>query len=621
MFKASALLLFILLFCIAFGFAQKKDSLETDSLHQAAEISILQGFKQKQLDSLIRIQLQNELLQASGNTKKTKELEAKLEQIAFNDSVHTAQQLVKIERLKLRSKGFPVVPFADTLFYIYLRTGSFSARERALAISTRIRKLYELPFYNSDSLALASNEDGYDIFYKKDVLLLSVTNLDALWMAKSEKALATEYYAKIRTAIADERKANSLNNWLKRIGLVALIFFGVWILIFLINKVFKQVHGLLLRNQDKYFKGFTIQKVELLTPAKSRQLVLSAIRVLRIIVVIIAIYLSLPLLFSVFPETESWRDTLLNLILTPIRAAFNGIINFLPNLVTILVIYFIFRYAIKAMKYFVTEIERGSIQLNEFPPEWAQPTFNIVKFLLYAFMVVLIFPYLPGSGSPAFQGVSVFIGVLFSLGSSSAIANMIAGLVITYMRPFKIGDRIKIGDTTGDVVEKTTLVTRVRTIKNEEITVPNSTVLSSNTINYSTNTREEGKGLILYTTITIGYDVPWKTVHQALIMAASRTDQLLKEPLPFVLQTSLDDFYVSYQINAYTKSAEIQALIYSNLHQNIQDCCNEAGIEILSPHYRAARDGNMSTIPETYLPADYNPPSFNVNQTNTPKKG
>jgi small-conductance mechanosensitive channel len=209
-----------------------------------------------------------------------------------------------------------------------------------------------------------------------------------------------------------------------------------------------------------------------------------------------------------------------------------------------------------------------------------------------------------------FRGVSVFIGILFSLGSSTAIANMVAGLVITYMRPFKIGDRIKIGDVTGDVVEKTLLVTRIRTIKNEIITIPNASVLSGNTTNYTSEANE--KGLIIHTTVTIGYDVPWKDMYQSLIEAALRTDMLLKEPNPFVLQTSLEDFYVTYQINAYTKEASKQALIYSNLHQNIQDVCNEKGIEILSPHYRAARDGNMTTIPPDYLSKDYKAPNFNV---------
>jgi len=254
------------------------------------------------------------------------------------------------------------------------------------------------------------------------------------------------------------------------------------------------------------------------------------------------------------------------------------------------------------VRYIFSEIRKENLKLPGFYADWAMPTFGIVRFLLLAFMFVLIFPYLPGSDSDIFKGVSVFLGILFSLGSSSAIGNMVAGLVITYMRPFQIGDRVKISGITGDVVEKTLLVTRLKTVKNEVITIPNSAILSGNTINYSSIAKKEG--LIVYSTVTIGYDVPWKDMHAALLEAAARTEFVLKEPKPFVLQTSLDDFYVSYQINAITKLPKKQAEIYSLLHQNIQDVCNERGIEIMSPHYRAERDGNKSTIPGEYLPKD-----------------
>lgn len=227
--------------------------------------------------------------------------------------------------------------------------------------------------------------------------------------------------------------------------------------------------------------------------------------------------------------------------------------------------------------------------------------FNIIRLLFFAFMIVVLFPYLPGSDSPIFKGVSVFVGILFSLGSSNAIANMVAGLVITYMRPFKIGDFIKIGDVSGEVIEKTALVTRIRTPKFEDITIPNSTVLSSTSTNYSSNTKQNNNGLLIHTTVTIGYDVPWTEIYKALIDAALKTEMTEKEPKPFVLQTSLDDFYVSYQINVYTKEPTKQPGIYSSLHQNIQDSFNAAGIEIMSPHYSALREGNTTTIPPDYL--------------------
>jgi small-conductance mechanosensitive channel len=227
-----------------------------------------------------------------------------------------------------------------------------------------------------------------------------------------------------------------------------------------------------------------------------------------------------------------------------------------------------------------------------------------------AFMLVVIFPYLPGSNSPIFKGVSVFLGFLFTFGSAGSLSNIISGLVLTYMRLFKIGDRVKIGEVTGDIIERSLLVTRIRTTKNEVISIPNSTVMGSPSTNYSSDAPD--KGLILHSTVTIGYDVPWRDMHQALIDAALRCELILKDPIPFVLQTGLDDFYVSYQINAYTREANLQATIYSLLHQHIQDVCNERGIEIMSPHYRSERDGNMSTIPASYLPKDYKQPGFNI---------
>lgn len=495
-----------------------------------------------------------------------------------------------------------------------IKIASNNPAERAANISNRIIKLYNDPFFKKDSFSLVRSEIGTEIVYKNDLVVMVVMKTDAMYHNKDEFQLAGEYLEIIKKSIVDERKANSLTNLLLRIGKVILIIVGLSLLFFLIGRLFKVINKSISANREKYLNGLTVNKIRILSPEHLELFILRISGLFRILVILITIYLSLPLLFSIFPETKMWAATLLNWILSPESNAIKGIIAFLPDLFTILVIYFIFRYTIRGIKYFVDQIEKGDIQISGFHPDWANPTFRILKFLLYAFMLVLIFPYLPGSGSPAFQGVSVFIGILFSLGSSSAIANMVAGMVITYMRPFKIGDRVKIGEITGDVMEKNMLVTRIRTIKNEDVTVPNSTVLLNSTTNYSTNTAAKNNGLIIHTTITIGYDAPWKDVHQALIDAALRTDLILKNPEPFVLQTSLDDFYVSYQLNGYTKEANTQARIYSQLHQNIQDCFNQAGIEIMSPHYRGQRDGNNTTIPSSYLDKDYEAPAFAIKQ-------
>jgi len=283
-------------------------------------------------------------------------------------------------------------------------------------------------------------------------------------------------------------------------------------------------------------------------------------------------------------------------VLMPFKTIFSGIIGFIPNLITIVVIILVFRYLIKGLRFLTEEIDKGRLTFKGFYPDWAYPTFNIVKILLYAFIFIVIYHYLPGNESPVFRGVSVFVGIIFTLGSSSLIGNVVSGLVLTYMRPFKVGDRIKIGDLTGDVMEKTPFVTRIRTPKNEEVTIPNSSIMSAQTFNYSQSARTYG--LILHTTAGLGYDTPWRKVHELLLEAAKRTPDVLENPRPFILQTALNDFYVNYQLNVYVADAGKMAQIYSDMHQNIQDVFNEAGIELMSPHYQAYRDGGHITIPD-----------------------
>lgn len=498
------------------------------------------------------------------------------------------------------SKGYPVNPFKDTLFFVYDRIGSFTAENRAHAITSRIEVLYKDPFFKKDSLSLNKSEFGVDIVYKNDFVVMAVTDLDGKTMGTSSYALAQKNLAIIQKAILFQKDNHSVENWSKRLGLVLLMISVVVIIIVAINKLFRWFRVFLVKRKEKYFSGLKIKDSYVFSPERHLEFVLRGVKFIRIVALIFTLYISLPAIFSIFPETEVYANTLLRWVFSPAKAALVGFLNFLPNLISILVIVTLFRFLLRAIKFFVDEIEKGQIKIEGFYSDWAKPTFNIIKVLIYAFMIVIVFPYLPGSNSPIFQGVSVFVGVLFSLGSSNAIANMIAGLVITYMRPFRIGDYIKIGDVSGTVIEKTSLVTRVRTPKQEDITIPNATVLSSSSINYSANAHGNGNGLLIHTKITIGYDSPWTAVHKALLEAAFRTDLLEKTPIPFVLQTSLDDFYVSYEINAYTKEPNQQPLIYSKLHQNIQDCFNEAGIEIMSPHYNSLRDGNRTTIPDNY---------------------
>ncbi len=507
-------------------------------------------------------------------------------------------------------KGYPVAPFKDTLFLVYHNVGSFSAKERAEYISNKIKRLYNESFFEKDSIKIVPSDVSMDIVYQNDFVIMSVLDADAKAENSTMTNIANRNLAKIKSAIIYQNE--NYSQLPKRIGYTALLVLIIGLILFLTAKIFNFIKNYVVKNRAKYFKGVHYNSIKILSPEKQLILLLRIFSVIKIITLILIVYLSLPVLFSIFPATKDYTTTLLRWILTPAKSAFMGFVGFLPSLFTIIVIIIIFKYSLKIIKFFFYEIKSENIKINGFYSDWALPTFNVIRLLMYAFMLVIIFPYLPGSDSPIFKGVSVFVGVLFSLGSSNAIANMVAGLVITYMRPFKIGDYIKIGDVSGEVIEKTALVTRIRTPKFEDITIPNATVLSSTSTNYSANTNQATNGLLIHTTVTIGYDVPWKDIHAALIDAALKTEMTEKEPAPFVLQTSLDDFYVSYQINVYTKEPTKQPRIYSSLHQNIQDSFNAAGIEIMSPHYSALRDGNTTTIPPNYLKEDYESPVFNI---------
>lgn len=410
----------------------------------------------------------------------------------------------------------------------------------------------------------------------------------------------------------------SINDFL-RLPAVSLIF-ELLLIILIIFLIFKSFHWVKIGFEfwAKHIRasrkvnpqGIQIQKLQLLNARQTTNLYLSLTRFGRYAASFILLLIYLTGFFSIFPQTRGVVNNVLDDFLNIISKTWDGFLAYLPNLLNLALIVLGAKYSIKLIKFIFDGIGKKRIVISGFHPEWAETTFQLVRVALIALALIIAFPFLPGSSSPAFQGISIFIGALFSLGSTSVVGNIVAGIVLTYTRAFQLGDRVQIANTVGDVIEKSLLVTRIKTIKNVEVAIPNSMVLASHIINFSSEAHD--RGLILHTTVTIGYDTPWRLIHQTLIKAALATRDILPKPKPFVLQTSLNDSYVSYELNAYTENPQRMADIYSDLHENIQDQCNEAGIEIMSPHYAALRDGNASTIPAEYLPKDYQPPSFKV---------
>lgn len=502
----------------------------------------------------------------------------------------------------------PVVVNGKTIFEVG-GILSFTAQARAQAISQRIKDLSEEESFNPRSIAVLDSAGASDIT-AGDLIVMTVTDQDAELAGKGRHALAVDYAQRIRQNLESLQKEYSLKSIILG-GVYALIATALLILILrLLGALFPKLYRRLYAWRGTYIPSLRIQRFELLPAERIAGLLVVVTKLIRLVVTLNVLYIYMSLVLGFFPWTRGYSQTLVGYVVSPLKVIGNTVLTYLPNLFFIVVILVVAIYITKFIRIIFREIGRGTISFENFHPEWAEPTYKIARFVILAVTAIAVFPYLPGSKSPAFRGISIFLGVLFSLGSTSAVANVVAGVILTYMRAFRIGDRVQITDTVGDVVEASLLVTRIRTIKNVEITIANSMVLSSHIINFSGSIHPDG--LILHTTVTIGYDAPWRKVHGLLIEAALATENILKKPQPFVLQTALDDFYVHYQINAYTDRPSLMQQTYSDLHQNIQDKFYEAGVEIMSPHASMVRDGNRVAIPDDYLPKDYRAPRFRV---------
>ena len=505
--------------------------------------------------------------------------------------------------------GAPVVVEGKTILHVREGYFSFTPQDRANLVAQKIQALIDDSPARTRAITTADAETTTAIT-SDDTVIMTITDRDAAAAGVSRQELAKEDAQIIRDAIIAFRRQHSLRTILLGALWAVLATFALILILRVMGTLFRNLYKNLRRWHGKYIHSIRIQKLELLPAERITNSLLLLARGLRLVLSLVLAYFYLSLVFSFFPWTRGYASVLFGYVLYPLRTVGSAFAMYLPNLFFIGVILVVAYYAVKVVKFLFSEIEKGTISLPGFYNDWAQPTYKIARFLIIVFTAVVVFPYLPGSKSPAFQGISIFVGLLVSLGSSSAISNIVAGVMLTYTRGFQTGDRVKIGETTGDVVEKTLLVTRVRTIKNVDISIPNALVLTSHIINYSSSAQQAG--LILHTTVSIGYDAPWRRVHELLIDAAESTPGISKEPKPFVLQTSLDDFYVSYQINAFTDHPSVMAATYSELHKNIQDKFNEAGVEIMSPHFTAVRDGNRTALPDDYLPKGYQPRSFRV---------
>ncbi len=423
------------------------------------------------------------------------------------------------------------------------------------------------------------------------------------WVAVDERAarsaglpqqqLAELYRDKLQAAISQYRNRNRPRVWLLGTGLALLV------LVVYLTWVRCQIRWVrYLRERLAAQPGeLRLGGIQLMDSDQLGGALRLLVTVVHWGLLLLISYLLIPLLLGLFPPTQILAAGLRAQILLVLEGAWAGVIAAIPSLAMLLLIGAITVAVVRMSNSWFRAIERGRIRVGGFYQEWARPTSRIVALLVVFAGGVVAFPFVPGSGSKVFQGAGLFVGVLAALGSSAVATNVISGVMLIYTRGFREGDRVEINGVIGVVEERALLVTRIRTPRQETVSIPNATLISSNVVNFNLAQRESDQPVAIATTVTIGYDVPWRRVHQLLEAAAAAVPGLSQDPAPRVYQTALNDFHISYEINASLRDVSRYRESLSDLLAAIQDQFAAANVEILSPSYLAMRNGNPSTVP------------------------
>jgi small-conductance mechanosensitive channel len=416
-----------------------------------------------------------------------------------------------------------------------------------------------------------------------DQFVAALIDADASLEQVKRLELAAIHMARLKQAITDYRTARSpdaLRRGALRAFLATLLLAGA---IAGVVGFWRWIDRVLRRRVQARIQSVQIQTLELIRGERIWRVLRTGVFAFRTVVLLALVLIYLGYVLGQFPWTRGMAENMVTFALGPLEVMVRGLVARIPSLVFLIVLFYVVRLLLKMVRMLFDAVGDGTVKLARFDQDWAVPTYKIVRLGVIAFALVVAYPYIPGSDTAAFGGISLFIGVLFSLGSSSAISNIIAGYMLTYRHALKVGERVQIGSAFGDVIETRLQATHIRSIKNEEIIIPNSQILASEVINYSSLSRTQG--LILHTEVGIGYDTPWRQVEALLISAAGRTEGVVLDPPPFVREKKLGDFAVTYELNAYCREAQAMGHLYAELHRNILDAFNEAGIQIMTPAY------------------------------------
>ena len=558
---------FIYLFCVAYIQAQQPDSLSQQEIRK--ELETIKQFRQK--DSIRIAMLLNEIQLLINNEKNTPSI--------TNSSTTNEKE---IEKLRNKMRGRPIVFEKDTLYYLYTSYGPYDIDTRVKYVEEKLKELYNDPYFVADSIKIKPAGDYLSVMYN-DKTITGISMVDALWENSSQTELAQRYANIIKNTIVKYKEQNSLKSVLIRLAELLLVLFIAFILVWAINRLFDFLKKIALNSEHRFLTSIRIRNYDFIKKPGIVKALVKLLAILRIVFLLFLLITIIPLIFDIFPSTQYLSKIIVQWISEPIKNVGIAIIGYLPHLFYIVIIAVITHYVLKILRFFALEIERGILKIKGFHPEWAHTTYVLARMMLWVLALVIMFPHLPGSDSDAFKGISIFLGVLISLGSSSAISNAIAGIVISYMRPFQVGDWIKSGEIIGAVIEKNALVTRLKTINNEDITIPNSAILSGATMNFTSIGKEIG--LALNVQVKVRYDYSDNLVEELLIEAALKTNGISPKPHPYIFQISLSELNAVYELNAYTFHPENMYFIKSDLTKHIPSTFRQANIEIFSTQY------------------------------------
>ncbi len=456
------------------------------------------------------------------------------------------------------------------------------AEERARIVSNRIEEAAAESALAPLAVQAVENDDAIDI-NAGERTLIKLYEADARFEDIQLKTLASTTAQKIRAAIESYRRDRSAEV-LRRNAVAAAVATALLALAAaLVVLLSRRADAILAERYRRRIEALAAQTHQIVQANQIFAALHGIVRGIRTVVLVALFLVWISVALDHFPWTRPFERRVVGYVMTPLGTLAGGFVGLAPKVIFLVIVAGLTRWALGLIFLFFAALDRGSITLRSFEQEWAWPTHRIVRLLVIGFAVVIAFPYIPGSDSAAFRGVSIFLGIVLSLGSSSLTANILAGYSLIYWRAFRLGDRVKIGDVVGEVTEMRLQVTHIRTPKREEAVVPNSMILASEVLNYSAYARQGG--VLLHSTVGIGYEVPWRQVEAMLLMASERTPDLCRDPPPFVLVRALGDFAVTYEINAFCLDAHKMFRLYSVLHRNILDVFNEHGVQIMTPAY------------------------------------